>query len=180
MESIDKYLINLKSISKITGHKFYINNEKLIILKKDDIVFSLFRFYYNIDRNQNIENLIMIYNDIFLYITRVINTNINFSYYKEFENKLNHDNYYIENNDIENQYQNKITLSRDNVIEQDNISIESCRKLLDLKTALSESISGLDNLKLVYNNCNIIQSKLDILINNISNNLFILNRKVYN
>jgi hypothetical protein len=167
MDNIDKFLINLKSISSIKEHnKFYINNEKLIIIKKDDLLFSIYRFYYNIDRNKNIENLILIYNEIFLYINHILNSKINFYYYIEFETN-------IENN----------TLSLYNINsndENDNNSLDMCRKLLDLKIAINDSIQGLKNLKLIYINCNIIHSKLDILINNINNNIFKINRKIYN
>lgn len=160
MNNIDNFLINLNSVSNIKGHKFYVNEEKLIILRKDDLFFSLYRFYYNIDRKKNLDDLILIYNEIFAYINKLLSSNINLNCYHELDNNISENSLTIYNN-------------------LDTSSIDNCKQLIDLKNALKQSISGLENLKLIYNNCNISHSKINILINNINGHLYKINKKIH-
>jgi hypothetical protein len=136
-KEINKILTNLKIISKITEYnKFYINTDNYIIVEKNSLLVSIYRYIYNIDRYKNINDLIIIYDEVFLYINNIINNNI---------------------------------------YDDDNI-----KQLKDLSTALKNSIIGLSNLKIIYSLCIIIDSKLDIIENNINNYIIKINHIIDN
>lgn len=124
---IDKILINLKIISKIRENdRIYINMDRFIIVEQNSIFLSIYRFYYSLNRNKNINNIISIFKDIFEYI----------------------------NNNIEN------------------------KNLTSISNELKNSIIGLQNLKVTYKNDILIDSKLDIIIDNINNYIILINKKI--
>lgn len=157
-EELSKILINLTVISKIQqNNKFYINNEKYVIVGVNNIFLTLYRIYNNIDRKTNIENLKEIYNNIFRYIDNLI------SQYQT--------NYKSNITERENNNSNDILSVFNNNINAYDKQKEFEKKLQDIKSALSRSIAGLKNLQLVYINDLLIDSQIDVIINKSHNNI---------
>jgi len=185
LDDIDKILTNLKIISKIQqNNKFYMNKENFIIVETNNIIFSLYRLYNNIDRYKNIEDLIKIYNEIFLVLTKLLNYNGDFyKYYLEFDNNINKKEN-INNKDNKEYKDNKDKWSKANnkhLKKDDNDESKTiCKKIIGLKSGLINSIKGLNNLKIIYQHDVLVDSKIDIIINNINNNIILIKEKVEN
>ena len=185
LDDIDKILTNLKIISKIQqNNKFYMNKENFIIVETNNIIFSLYRLYNNIDRYKNIEDLIKIYNEIFLVLTQLLNYNGDFyKYYLEFDNNINKKEN-INNKDNKEYKDNKDKWSKANnkhLKKDDNDESKTiCKKIIGLKSGLINSIKGLNNLKIIYQHDVLVDSKIDIIINNINNNIILIKEKVEN
>jgi translation initiation factor 2 beta subunit (eIF-2beta)/eIF-5 len=78
-KEVDKMLINLKILSKITEYnKIYINDEKFVVIDINNTFCNIKRFFYNINRYKNIDDLVALYNEIFMFIKQTISKfNIN-------------------------------------------------------------------------------------------------------
>lgn len=70
----DKSLINLKIISQIKEFdKIYINREGYIAIEKKNLFQGMLRYFYKISHNDNINDIIIIYNIIFNIINDLLN-----------------------------------------------------------------------------------------------------------
>ena len=82
----EKLFTNLKIISKIkVNDKFHIDKDCFIVVEKNNILLSLLRYVYKVDRNINIGQLNEIYDDIFLFIKNQL-----YSKYLQNNQDLNH------------------------------------------------------------------------------------------
>lgn len=69
----DKSLINLKIISKIKEFdKIYINREGYIAIEKKNVFQGFLRYFYKISHNDNINDIIIIYNIVFNIVNDLI------------------------------------------------------------------------------------------------------------
>ncbi len=167
----DDLFINLKLIAKLNPNdklKIDINKTKLLSVDNDYLQ-SITRYYYGYDRNLTLEFIDKLINTVFMKTNQLKN--------------------YIEsNNNNKNNFNKKIIEEiridiDDRDFTQSKSLLDPFIELLKYTTELNNVINGLVNLKITYTGDQLIQSKLDYIIENIRthvdelNNYISLNKK---
>lgn len=160
----DELFINLKLLSKLKPYdKLKIDISKTKLLSVDnDYLQSITRFINGYDRNNTLE-----------FIDKLINTVI--------IKTTNLKNYSIKQNNIK---QNNIKQNKDDIcieIDLDNkelISIDPSIELLKFTNELNNVNDGLINLKITYTGDQLVQSKLDYIIEKIRTHINDLNHYI--
>ncbi len=153
----DELFINLKLISKLNPYdklKFDINKSKLLSVDNDYLK-SITRYYYGYDRNTTLEFIDKLINTVFI--------------------KTNHLKSLIDTS-----HKNNKKIIEDIIIDIDHnkILLDPSIELLKYTTELNNVINGLVNLKITYTGDQLIQSKLDYIIENIRTHVDELNNYI--
>jgi len=162
----DELFINLKLISKLNPNdklKIDINKTKLLSVDNDYLQ-SITRYYYGFDRTITLDFIDKLINTVFLKTTslkqHIESTNININKNsKKFIEEIK--------SDID-----------DNILSQSKIILDPSIELLKYTSELNNVINGLVNLKITYTGDQLIQSKLDYIIENIRTHVDELNNYI--
>ena len=144
----DSILINLSIISKIElDDKIYINDEGYSTIENSTIFQGIVRFVFRNSRNKTINSLNNFYNSVFNYIDNALPN-------------LSKDKIIIASADSEksgNPFETHIVPS----LHIKNYGIKT------LLIYLKKSITGLENLRHTYSSDIVMNSKLDIILDNV-------------
>ena len=162
----DELFINLKLISKLNPYdklKIDINKTKLLSVDNDYLQ-SITRYLYGFDRTITLDFIDKLINTVFIKTTslkqHIESTHININK----NNKKIIEEVKIETDDKD------LTLSK--------IILDPSIELLKYTTELNNVINGLVNLKITYTGDQLIQSKLDYIIENIRTHVDELNNYI--
>jgi len=159
----DELFINLKLISKINPNdklKIDITKSKLLSVDNDYLQ-SLTRYFYGYDRNNTLEFIDKLINTVFLK-TNQLKQHIDTS----------------NNNSNNKKYIEEIKIDIDDNILHSKLLLDPSIELLKYTTELNNVINGLVNLKITYTGDQLIQSKLDYIIENIRTHVDELNNYI--
>ena len=161
----ENVLTNLKILSNLkTNDKLSKDDKNILIIDSPYYGQGVARWWYSDSRDETMKHLENIINNSFKLIDNI--------YSSEFKD--------ITGNDIENNYYYKHT------IPKNYFKSENSQQLQVFSIELTNSIKGLENLKLTYKNDIAICSKIDVLIEKINirikkiNNLLTINTKSNN
>lgn len=144
--SLETILTNLKILSNIKPNDKLTNNGDILIIDQAEYTQFIKRWWNSDSRKSTLESIENLIDSTFITIDKIYNSEINSS----------------TNISIDNNYYYKRTVP-ENYFQTDN-----SQQLQIMSSELTNSIKGLQNLKLTYNGDISICSKIDIIIDKIN------------